>query len=148
MASEYRQRQENLRSHGKYVMTIKNHRQFMKNQSKTVKEQIAHFLDIDLTQHPDVLQDARAHTNEKNLRDFTVIFLFTLNDKELAQRVMKQRSEKFKQIGSFNVQENFKRIITIGSGGDPSWTNFVNDFNESTISPLGVIPVRGEAINY
>ena len=106
MAAEYRQRQESLRSQGKYVMTIKNHRQFMKNQNppKSAEEHIATFLDIDLSQHPDVLQDARAHLNEKNPRDYTVIFLFTLTDKELAQRVMKQRSEKFRQIGSFNVQ--------------------------------------------
>ena len=109
-AAEYRQRQESLRSQGKYVMTIKNHRQFMRNQKtqKSAKEHIAQFLDIDLSQHPDVLQDTRAHLNEKNPRDFTVIFLFTLTDKELAQRVMKQRSEKFKQIGSFNVPDREK----------------------------------------
>ena len=82
----------------------------MRNQKtqKSAKEHIAQFLDIDLSQHPDVLQDTRAHLNEKNPRDFTVIFLFTLTDKELAQRVMKQRSEKFKQIGSFNVPNREK----------------------------------------
>ena len=106
-AADYKSRQEKLRQDGMYILTIKNHRQYM-NSSKSAAEHISEFTNIDLSQNPNVIVDARARHNNADMRDFTILFLFKLTDPELAQRIMAQRVDKLKQIGSFNVQLAFE----------------------------------------